>query len=263
MLALFAALPVWAESRTFTNLKGQKIEAEIVAVAGDKVTLRLTNGKDYTIPTKSLSLGDQILVDAWVAKKGKPGAGKPDKSTLVIPDNVDYRFEFEVDKKRLKKGSKGKVDSGEIQTDEWGFDVNLQNKSRIDLEGLEMSYRIYVDPEASAKMSLGSPPKFYGGRQKVASVADGAGVIVTAGPVPLLELELDPDFVFNDGSRNDLEDKLEGIWIKVWHGDKKVAEFKSSNSTVKKAKWADNETADPDAEPNQDEAAGEEADPEK
>lgn len=261
MLFLLFVLPAAAELRTFTNQKGVKIKAEITAVAGDKVTLRLANGKEYTISVESLSLGDQIVVKAWEPKEGKVDAGKSGKSTLVVPDNVSYKFEFKADKKRLAKGSKGRVDSGELKTDKWGYEVSIENKSRVNLEGLEMSYRIYVDPEASAKIGFDTPPKFYGARTKVASVADGASVVVTTGSVPLTELELDSDYVFKDGSRNDLEDKLEGIWIKIWHGDKKVAEFKSNKSTVKKAKWADNEAADPNAEPGGNKPADREADP--
>ncbi|MDB2673762.1 SHD1 domain-containing protein [Akkermansiaceae bacterium] len=256
ILALFAVLPASAKPRTFTDQKGRKIEAEIISVAGTKVTLRLTNGKNYTIPIKSLSENDQFFVKVWSTeeKSGAKKSGDPDKTTPTIPDNIKYRIEIEADKERIKKGSKGKVSSGEIQTDQWVYETNLENKSRVKLEGLEMSYRVYVDPIASVKVTMDSPPKFYGGRQKVSSVEDGATVMVRTGPVPLTELELDPGFVFRDGSRNDLEDKLEGIWIKVWHGDKKVAEFKSNNSTVKKAKWADNETADPDAEPDEEKA---------
>ena len=258
LLLVLTVLPATAKPRTFTNQKGQKIKAEIVKVTGKKVTLKLTNGRNYTIPTKSLSLADQVFVEDW--KKG--GSDDADGSSAAIPDDVNYRFEFEPDKKRFSKGSKGRVDSGEIKTDKWGYEVNLQNKSRVDLEGLEMSYRIYVDTEASSKIGFDSPPKFYGGRTKVSSVADGAEVVVTTGPVPLVELELDPDFVFRDGSRNDLEDKIEGIWIKIWHGKKKVAEFKSNSSTVKKAKWADNESADPNAE-GEEKPAAKAADPEK
>lgn len=263
ILALFTLMPAVAKPRTFTDQKGRKIEAELVAVAGKKVTLRLTNGKDYTIPIGTLSKDDQFFVEVWADMEKKSGAGKAGesgKSTPVIPDNIDYQFEFEVDKKRTKKGSMGKVQSGEIRTDEWGFEVEVENRSRVTLEGLEMSYRIYVDPKASAKVEIDSPPKFFGGRVKVNPVADRAIAMVKTKSVPLKILELDPDFVFTDGSRNDLEDDLEGVWIKLWHGKKKVAEYKSNNSTVKKAKWADNETADPDAEPEEDQKT-KEADP--
>jgi len=256
-LTLVLASPASAEMRTFTNSQGREIEAEVTGVSGTKVTLKLANGKSYTIPITSLSKPDQLYVKVWKDLDKGGGAtkdddsGKEDTGTApapVIPSNVSYSFEIDADKERVKKGSKEETDMGESRLDEWIYQVELENRSRVKLEGLEMSYRIYVDPKASIKMTFDSPPKVYGGRVEVASVADGATVMVKTEEVPLKELELAPGYVFKDGSRNDLEDELEGIWVKIWHGDKKVAEFKSNNSTVKKAKWLDDDPADPEEE---------------
>jgi hypothetical protein len=250
-LASMAFQPVSAATRTFTDQKGREIEAEIVSVAGTKVTLKLANGRTSTIPIKVLSKGDQTFVRLWQdADRIVPG-GKADP---VIPKNITYRLRLEVDKERTKKGTKTRVETAEVRTDEWIYEVELENRSRVNLEGLEMSYRIYVDPKASAKLTFfESPPGFYGGRVKVKPVADGRKVMVKTGPAKLKELELDGDREFRDGSRNNLEDKLEGVWIKLWHGDRKVGEFKSNSSLVKKATWADNEPADPEAEPEKEE----------
>lgn len=242
----FHLLPVSAALRTFTDTKGRKIEAQIVSVAGANVTLKLANGRSSTIPIKLLSENDQMFVKVW-ADMEKKSPGKKGKPRL--PENVTYRLLLEVDKERSKKGTKTRENVAEVRADEWIYEVELQNRSRVNLEGLEMSYRVYVDPVASAKLSfLEDPPKFYGGRVDIAPVASGRKVLVKTGPAIVKELELDGNRVFNDGSRNDIEDKLEGVWIKIWHGDRKVGEFKSNNSTVKKAKWSDNEPADPDKE---------------
>ena len=248
-LAVLNLTPASAEMRTFTDTQGREIEAEILTVSGSKVTLKLANGKTYTIPVSKLSKDDRFFVEVW-ADLDKKGEGEKTEGTgPMIPDRVNYRFELEVNKERIKKGDKTRVDRGEYKLDEWIFKVELENRSRVDLEGLEMSYRIYVDTKASAKLgSLEEPPKVYGGRVKVDPVDDGDSVLVKTGPAKLMELQLDGDFVFNDGSRNKLDDDLEGVWIKVWHGEKKVAEYKTSNSTVKEAKWADTEPADPNAE---------------
>lgn len=248
-LAVFTLHPASAEMRTFTDTQGRKIEAEIVGVSGSKVTLKLANGKTYTIPLTKLSKDDQFFVEVWADVDKKEGGQKTEGAGTVIPDNVNYRFELDVNKERIKKGDKTRVDRGEYKLDEWIFKVELENRSQVDLEGLEMSYRIYVDTKASVKLgSLEEPPKFYGGRVKVDPIDDGDSVLVKTGSAKLMELELDGDFVFNDGSRNKLDDDLEGVWIKVWHGDKKVAEYKTSNSTVKEAKWSDDEPADPNSE---------------
>lgn len=257
-LLFLTALPSPAAPRTFTDTKGRKIEAEVVRVSGSKVTLKLANGKTSTIPISLLSDRDQMFVKVWSEVDKKSPGGK--KSKPEIPDNVTYRLVLEVDKERSKKGTTVRENVAEVRADEWIYEVEIQNRSRVNLEGLEMSYRIYVDPVASKKISfLEDPPKFYGGRVEIAPVADGRKVMAKTGPAIVKELELDGDRVFNDGSRNDLEDKLEGVWIKLWHGDRKVGEFKSNSSTVKKATWVDNEAADPDAEENQDEEAPKEA----
>jgi hypothetical protein len=250
-LALLVALPASAETRTFTDNQGREIEAEVTGVSGSQVTLRLAGGKSYTIPIAKLSKADQLFVKVWKdLAKDAPSAneGGSEGNRPAVPANVEYVLEFKADKERVKKGIKNKVESGESRRDDWIYEVELENRSRVELEGLEMSYRIYVDAAATAKLSFDAPPKFHGGRTEVDPVKDGESVTVKTKTVTLADLELDAGYVFTDGSRNDLEDKLEGIWIKLWHGDKKVAEYKSNDSTVKKAEWPDDDPADPEAE---------------
>ena len=67
-------------SRTFTDTVGRQIEAEVVEVTGDKVTLRM-KGKDYTIPFTSLSLADQNYLKEWprhnASNQATPSGSKP------------------------------------------------------------------------------------------------------------------------------------------------------------------------------------------
>ena len=93
-----------------------------------------------------------------------------------------------------------------------------------------MSYRVYViSGQRQAVLSRGST-QIYGGRVD-SSGCQRRKVLVKTGPAIVKELELDGNRVFNDGSRNDIEDKLEGVWIQIWHGDRKVGEFKSNNDS--------------------------------
>jgi|GEM_PF-2624256 len=246
LVLLSLAAPVGA--RTFTDRQGRKIEAEITGVSGSKVTLRLANGKSYTLPVSRLSDADQFFVSMWKDAPEGGGSGKEGTTGVAIPPGIQYAIEIEADKKRVKKRPTIESDTGEVTPEEWIFEVKLENGSRARLEGLEMSYRIYVDPKASEKIEIGDPPRFFGHRTKLEPMADRARVTVKTEMVVLNKLELSPDYVFTDGSRNDLDDDLEGIWIKLWHGDKKVADYQSSSGTVKKAKWPDDEVADPEGE---------------
>lgn len=64
-----------AQARTWTNNAGKKVEAEFVKAEGDKVTLKLANGKDYTCPVTSLSAEDQSFIKEE-AEKGEVEAVK-------------------------------------------------------------------------------------------------------------------------------------------------------------------------------------------
>lgn len=68
-------------ARTFTNQAEKKIEAEIVSVKDDKVTIKMANGKVFTLGIASLSKADQ----EYIHSKGSsptadtPSFGKPDE----------------------------------------------------------------------------------------------------------------------------------------------------------------------------------------
>lgn len=52
--------------RTFTDVKGREIEAEIVSVIGSTVELKLDkDGKNYQVPLKKLSEADRAFISEW------------------------------------------------------------------------------------------------------------------------------------------------------------------------------------------------------
>ena len=56
-------------------------------------------------------------------------------------------------------------------------------------------------------------------------------------PVTLSTSQLDPNYYYRDGDKSKRRDKLEGIWVKLYHKDKEVGEFKSSGKALKGAVW--------------------------
>jgi hypothetical protein len=85
-----------ASAREFTDAKGRKIEAEIIAVKGEEVTIRRDDGKDYTLAIKLFSPGDQTVIRSWKPATGSkmtpaaPAVGEEVKPgatlTLEFPD---------------------------------------------------------------------------------------------------------------------------------------------------------------------------------
>lgn len=114
-------LTINAEARTFTNTEGKSIEAEIVGVASGKVSLKMKNGKVYTLPFAKLSEADQTYIKEWhkknksmvkpsdfkldVSKKQKrirtprdegENSGEGAASTRIFMEQVIYQFKFTI-----------------------------------------------------------------------------------------------------------------------------------------------------------------------
>jgi hypothetical protein len=77
ILLLVACPP--SHARTFTNAQGVRIEAEIVGVDGEQVTMKLADGRTATFAIAKLSAPDQEHVRAW-----KPAAGETAARGLYI-----------------------------------------------------------------------------------------------------------------------------------------------------------------------------------
>lgn len=78
---LLAFLAVSASAREWTSTDGRKIQAEMVGLAGDQVTLKLATGQTANVPLARLSAADQAFAKAQGAKPAttagptKPVAG--------------------------------------------------------------------------------------------------------------------------------------------------------------------------------------------
>ena len=74
-----------AEMRTWTNLKGQKLKAQLLSADTENVRLRLESGRDVTIPRKTLSIGDLQFIKEY------GGAGEvavDPKAKLTVPEKT-------------------------------------------------------------------------------------------------------------------------------------------------------------------------------
>ena len=172
-----------AEMRTWTNLKGQQIKAQLVAVDGEYVLLRLENGRDSRIPRKTLSVGDQKFLEEYGGAEKIPIDPKakitvPEKEmkfnskTLIkrddkfeLPDGYSLQFDI-VESEHFLVMSSGKVrgkDTAELAERLW-YGMNFQHpgfaekwgdeKKAIFLCGEKTDYDIlgkyYVDQLANS-----------------------------------------------------------------------------------------------------------------
>ncbi|PHR86412.1 MAG: hypothetical protein COA78_38010, partial [Blastopirellula sp.] len=71
--------------RTFTDTAGKKVEAELVKVTGDKVTLRV-NKRNLTFPLTNFSTADRGYIKQWSAQPARSKSPTPDPVKGATPD---------------------------------------------------------------------------------------------------------------------------------------------------------------------------------
>lgn len=95
LAALAALLPLSspAAPREWTNTAGKTITAEPISLQGEDLTLRMENGREYTIPLASLSQDDQAFAREWQEEQAAAAsAPKPKTETiLAMPGKVLYQ----------------------------------------------------------------------------------------------------------------------------------------------------------------------------
>ncbi|NWK56188.1 hypothetical protein HW115_11250 [Verrucomicrobiaceae bacterium N1E253] len=120
-----------AELHTFTNTEGKTIQAEITEVSSGKVKLKLSNGKNYTVPFAKLSEADQTYIKEWHEKnKGMP---KPSHFRLEI-DRKSSRVREDKDK---SKNSNTRTSKRNIS---YSFELSYSKTPPV--EDVSVSYRI-------------------------------------------------------------------------------------------------------------------------
>ena len=90
LAATFTLLAWSAEGRSFTNLAGVKIEAEIVSKQGDQVRIKRADGREFTLQVNSLSPADQDYIKTW-QPPAAPAPVKPGAPAAPVPVSADPR----------------------------------------------------------------------------------------------------------------------------------------------------------------------------
>jgi hypothetical protein len=85
LTALLVLLSGPAKARTWTDVKGRKIEAEYVSQSKTSVVLRLKNGREVAIPFKTLSPDDLSHLLDLAMKETKANGSSKKKETDPIP----------------------------------------------------------------------------------------------------------------------------------------------------------------------------------
>ncbi|MDB2682146.1 hypothetical protein N9Z14_06080 [Opitutales bacterium] len=61
-----------------------------------------------------------------------------------------------------------------------------------------------------------------------------ATVTLTTKLIPMLESQLEPGYIWKNGAMKTSKNKLEGIWVKIFVGDKLVREVSKPENMMRK-----------------------------
>ncbi|MEM9281020.1 MAG: hypothetical protein AAGA96_04275 [Verrucomicrobiota bacterium] len=108
--------------RTWTNTDGKTINASLLSKEGDQVTLRMTNGRQYTISLSTLSEADHEYAAAWEAKQAAAAQGEAWGLELSAPAEAIVETAFSTDTPPTRKGE---VEGWKAGIGEWRIEEGI------------------------------------------------------------------------------------------------------------------------------------------
>ncbi|MCB1229371.1 MAG: hypothetical protein KDN19_03850 [Verrucomicrobiae bacterium] len=218
-----------SELREFSNSDGKTIKARLVAATDQTAKLQLEGGREIEAGVTYFSEADQKYIAEW-RKLNKP--------------EIDYKFEIDYNKKR-KDRETHKEGQVEVTYETWYYEVEVENLSGTDLDGLEMQYKIYKTANADANdaryraegLEREGPFLVRKGKVELKPLPYLKSASAETETIPISKSQLDGGFYYVNGDKSNKKDDIDGFWVKIFHQGKEVYEVKSSHSAVKNAKW--------------------------
>jgi hypothetical protein len=205
---------------------GRLLEARLVSAAGDVITVeRSSDKKQFQVPLEKFHDLSQRYIKLWLQRD---------------VEAIDYSLGF-VARKRMLEDSDYETAGRTLTTTKWVYDIELTNRTRNELEGAEIEFRIFYDDEVKLQRTTAYPGE--GIEQDGESVAlptlgFNARAEFTTPPIELDTYRYDP----TRGEREYRKDQLVGIWLRVAKGDDVIAEHKSNETAMKDFVWDGEET---------------------
>jgi len=118
------------------------------------------------------------------------------------------------------------------------YKVTLKNQSLMnDVPDLTVQYRIFHIRDTGMKNPRDLPMLKESGDAAIPAIKHGASTTFETTKLKLYKKSLNPNFYYTSGAQSNTSDTLEGIWLKVFHGDELVSEFAIPASLMKTQKF--------------------------
>lgn len=224
---IYILLPIIAncsDFRTFTDKQGRQMQAKINQVSGDDVFIERRDGLATKVSSTIFSEEDQTFIDQWAREQ------------MLKDGAIEARFSD-------KESDKTTIASGGIRTTKYDahYEVILKNTTDQEIGDIRVEYLMlkFEDKMAAKKRSEGELERKKGTLQLERLLGRMEKRLKTES-FSMRETELEAGWVWSGGEAGkarDSEDKLEGIWIKVYVGDTLVLQQARPQSLMRKEVW--------------------------
>jgi len=222
-LFLFS-VAIFAEDdfREFTNHQGDKIQAYIIDVTGDQVKIKRQDGQIMLADIALFSNPDQNYIKKW-----------------QLDQTLNSERIWGITARRFR-GNVAKTAQGPITIEDAqaGYKITVQNRSNLDLEGLDIQYKIFMwkDAHTAKKRNDGQRLRHSGSRE-IPLLKKKARYEFVTDLVTLRSTKLGSGWYYKGGSEKKSKDKIKGIWIQIHKDGKKVYEYANPSNLIKKEQW--------------------------
>ena len=121
--------------------------------------------------------------------------------------------------------------------DSYQYEIKITNDSFQATAPLSAQYIIYVArEELGQKRGLERTDKIKG-TEPVPAIQPHATVSIETKVATLREQALVGDWIYSNGGKIKAKDSVIGVWVKLYDGDKEVADFKNPSSLSQHQKW--------------------------
>ena len=201
--------------------EGRLIEARLMSATGDVITVeRISDHREFQINLEDFHDASQRYINLWLERDGKA---------------IDYSFSL-IARKRLVDSSDYNMPYKVLTTSKWAYDVEITNRTRNELKGAKVEYRIFFEDEIYFLRTTPYPGKGIlrdGDSVKLPDMGYNAFGKFSTPPVELDTYRYDP----KRGEREYRKDKLLGIWVRLVKNDDVIAEFKSNPTAMHALAW--------------------------
>ncbi len=191
---------------TLTNPEGKAIEAAIIDVHRDWVTIELkSTGKEMRTEITRFSKETQKLIQAWLEEKA-----------------IAEGLEFGISSKTFDT-EKGSSQASSWKDTQAGYSIRVSNSADVAVKNLTMKYLIIVKRERMGrKKDKDHRLEEFRGEQRIPDVPARETVKVDTKPVKLREQSMNAGIILMGGGMQEAEDELEGILVEFYSDGKLI-----------------------------------------